>query len=51
MATKTPWFYCGKCGFRNHPRPNQDNSKCEQCGTSNDDKDAREYDPSPAQAS
>lgn len=21
MGAKTAWFWCGKCGFKNHPRP------------------------------
>jgi len=26
------WWFCGFCGFQNHPRREQDNTKCEQCG-------------------
>lgn len=29
---KTPWWYCAKCGFDNHPRLFADQEKCEQCG-------------------
>jgi ribosomal protein S27AE len=41
MTAKTPYWICGKCGFRNHPQllRQPDNStipkpvnKCEQCG-------------------
>lgn len=21
MSATTSWFFCGKCGFKNHPRP------------------------------
>lgn len=21
MSARTAWFYCGKCGFKNRPRP------------------------------
>lgn len=41
----TPWFHCGKCGFKNHPRLSQDNTKCEQCGETNANKDAHDYNP------
>jgi len=34
-----------KCGFKNHPRLNQDSTKCEQCGSSNDTPDSSDYDP------
>jgi ribosomal protein S27AE len=48
MGASSSWFYCGKCGFANHPRPQAQpiyvqgadgrydlvdgNEKCEQCG-------------------
>jgi len=35
MPAKTSWWYCGSCGFDNHPRLKADNAKCEQCGASN----------------
>ncbi len=43
----TSWFFCGKCGFKNHPRMGQDNAKCEQCGAKRDDPEtpATDYDP------
>jgi hypothetical protein len=50
---KTAWFFCAKCGFKNHPRPNAQptfkqaadgrydlvpgETLCEQCGASNVD--------------
>lgn len=34
MSAKTAWWFCGQCGFQNHPRRDQDNTKCEQCGHS-----------------
>lgn len=49
MPAKTPYFYCGKCGFRNHPRLGQDVSKCEQCGEDRKNADSQDYQPSPAQ--
>lgn len=45
MSAKTKWWYCGKCGFANHPRAGQDNAKCEQCGSSSDEQDAVDYAP------
>ena len=45
MSAETSWFYCGHCGFKNHPRLNQDNTKCEQCGSSNEHDQASDYDP------
>jgi len=39
------WFYCGNCGFKNHPRQGQDNTKCEQCGAPRDHPDAHPYTP------
>lgn len=48
MPAKTAYFYCGKCGFRNHPRLNQDPAKCEQCGEDRKNLEAQDYAPSPA---
>jgi ribosomal protein L37AE/L43A len=45
MSAKTSWFWCGRCGFKNHPRMAQDNTKCEQCGTSNAEIDSVDYTP------
>jgi ribosomal protein L37AE/L43A len=45
MSAKTKFFFCGKCGFKNHPRLNQDPTKCEQCGASSDEPEAVDYDP------
>lgn len=51
MTTKTTsssaWWFCGKCGFKNHPRHSQDNTKCEQCGASQQDAslEHRDYTP------
>ena len=45
MGAKTPFFVCGKCGFENHPRLNQDLTKCEQCGASSEDENAADYVP------
>lgn len=45
MTAKTSWFFCGNCGFRNHPRMNQDITKCEQCGAKNDHPEAVDYTP------
>ena len=45
MSAKTSWFFCGICGFKNHPRAHQDNTKCEQCGASSDADEAVDYDP------
>jgi len=45
MGASTTFFVCGKCGFKNHPRLNQDSTKCEQCGSSNDTPDSSDYDP------
>ena len=45
MSATTPFFICGKCGFENHPRLNQDNTKCEQCGASVDEVEAVDYVP------
>lgn len=32
MGAKTSWWFCGKCGFKNHPRLQSDSTVCEQCG-------------------
>jgi hypothetical protein len=45
VSAKTSWFFCGLCGFKNHPRAKQDNAKCEQCGADRDELDAADYDP------
>lgn len=45
MSAKTKWWYCAECGFANHPRKNQDDSKCEQCGASRDELEAIDYNP------
>jgi ribosomal protein L37AE/L43A len=45
MSAKTKFFFCGRCGFKNHPRLNQDTTKCEQCGASADEPEAQDYDP------
>jgi len=45
VGAKTSWFFCGKCGFKNHPRMGQDNTKCEQCGASQEEIEATDYDP------
>lgn len=37
MSATTRWWFCGDCGFANHPRKGQDNKKCEQCGHAQDD--------------
>lgn len=45
MGAKTSWFFCGICGFRNHPRIDQDNELCEQCGSSREHDEAYDYEP------
>lgn len=58
MATKSFWFYCGACGFKNHPRINgrealessrlrkpADTAVCEQCGEGNSHPEAVEAKP------
>jgi len=45
MSASTSWWYCGQCGFRNHPREKQDVTKCEQCGASQEHKSAVDYVP------
>ena len=46
VGAATAWYICGKCGFKNHPRLNQDGTKCEQCGAdATKDGAARDYDP------
>ena len=51
MSAKSKWWYCGACGFANHPRdPRQHggdqeiNDKCEQCGASREHDDAVDRD-------
>jgi len=46
MGAQTSWWYCGVCGFRNHPRMKQDVAKCEQCGGDRADPNASDYVPS-----
>jgi hypothetical protein len=55
MSAKTRWWYCGECGFKNHPRPPaaragdpDPNDKCEQCGNARDRDDALDYSPAGA---
>lgn len=48
MTAKTSWFWCGVCGFKNHPRLSQDNAKCEQCGADQADPNAVDYTPGAA---
>lgn len=61
MSAKTTFFYCGACGFKNHPRPAAaatyvpdgkgkfdlvpGDVKCEQCGTMNTHPAASDYTP------
>jgi NADH pyrophosphatase NudC (nudix superfamily) len=45
MSASTSWWFCGVCGFRNHPRQNQDTKKCEQCGASSSEQAAVDYVP------
>jgi hypothetical protein len=54
MSAKTAWFYCGHCGFKNHPRVERDErgqprevdqTKCEQCGAAQDEADSYDYRP------
>jgi hypothetical protein len=54
VSAKTNWWYCGMCGFANHPRVERDEkgqsrevdySKCEQCGRSRDLPEAKDYQP------
>lgn len=61
MPTASQWFYCGSCGFKNHPRlngkdalaamkakslvPTDDTAVCEQCGAGNSHPDAVEAKP------
>ena len=61
MTAKTKWWYCGKCGFANHPRPaaapvyraREDGlfelvtgeQNCEQCGSPASDAAAIDYAP------
>ncbi len=59
MSAKTKWWLCGACGFSNRPRGTRqnsisilpatelqaDNTKCEQCGGEQAEKDAVDYAP------
>lgn len=44
---ETKWWFCGDCGHKNHPRPRQDNSLCENCGhkQERDNVNDVDYDP------
>ena len=48
MSATTSWWYCAVCGFANHPRRDQDNTKCEQCGSSSNVPAAIDYLPAGA---
>lgn len=54
MSAKTPWWYCGKCGFANHPRDARVyhdpdiNEKCEQCGSGRELEESLDYRPAGA---
>lgn len=50
MSAQTKWWFCGQCGFKNHPRGPANGSsseelakKCEQCGAGRDDENATDY--------
>lgn len=61
MSSESRWFWCGECGFRNHPRINggdalreaqakgrakqTDTAVCEQCGTPNSHPEAVDAEP------
>lgn len=46
MSAKTPWFYCGKCGYKNGPHPfRTDAGKCEQCGAPASEPHSADYVP------
>jgi hypothetical protein len=54
MTARTSWWYCGQCGFKNHPRVERDDrgtprpvdfTKCEQCGGSAEDQNSSDYNP------
>jgi len=45
MPAKSRWWFCGECGFKNHPRLEQDPKKCEQCGAGQDNPQAVDYIP------
>jgi NADH pyrophosphatase NudC (nudix superfamily) len=45
MTAKSRWWFCGECGFKNHPRLEQDSKKCEQCGAAADHPQAVDYIP------
>jgi hypothetical protein len=53
MSAKTKWWYCGSCGFKNHPRDPRlhggneaINENCEQCGAPADHLESIDYNPS-----
>ncbi len=45
VGATTMWWYCGICGFANHPRKDQDNTRCEQCGARSSHPAAIDYRP------
>lgn len=58
MSSQSSWFWCGVCGFRNHPRLNgkdaleqsrvkgsEDTAVCEQCGAGNSHPEAKDAEP------
>jgi hypothetical protein len=54
MSATTSWWYCGSCGFKNHPRMafneksqpvDVDPTLCEQCGASQQHPEAIDYKP------
>jgi ribosomal protein L37AE/L43A len=45
VSAKTAYWACGRCGFKNHPRMNQDIDKCEQCGATRAEPDAADLPP------
>ena len=49
MTAKSAWWFCGACGFRNHPRlkvhDGIDPALCEQCGAARDHPEAKDYVP------
>jgi len=46
MSAKSRWWYCGNCGFANHPRAEADHTRCEQCGADQEHDEAIDYVPS-----
>jgi len=45
MSASSRWWFCGECGFKNHPRLGQDATKCEQCGADQKHPEATDYTP------